>query len=83
MSASSNLDQVYPPELFPTHLRSSGVGLLNGMSRIGSAVGTFLLPMSVDGIGFSASITALTAFLVLGAVVSFVWAPETKNVVLE
>ncbi|HWD07127.1 MAG TPA: MFS transporter [Amycolatopsis sp.] len=42
MSAAVNLDQVYPPELFPTDLRSSGVGLLNGLSRVGSAIGTFL-----------------------------------------
>ncbi|WP_329455569.1 MFS transporter [Streptomyces sp. NBC_01497] len=83
MSAASNLDQVYPPELFSTALRSSGVGLLNGVSRIGSAAGTFLLPMSIDHLGFSFSMTALAAFLVAGAVVSFVWAPETSDVVLE
>ncbi|MGQ4512447.1 MFS transporter [Streptomyces sp. DW26H14] len=83
MSASSNLDQVYPPELFSTALRSSGVGLLNGVSRIGSAAGTFLLPMSIDHLGFSFSMTALAGFLVLGALVSFVWAPETSDVVLE
>ncbi|MBP0456953.1 MFS transporter [Streptomyces montanisoli] len=83
MSAASNLDQVYPPELFSTALRSSGVGLLNGVSRVGSAAGTFLLPMSIDHLGFSTSMTALTAFLVLGALVSVVWAPETSDVILE
>jgi putative MFS transporter len=83
MSAASNLDQVYPPELFSTALRSSGVGLLNGVSRIGSAAGTFLLPMSIAHLGFSVSMTALAGFLVLGALVSFAWAPETSDVVLE
>lgn len=83
MSASSNLDQVYPPELFPTALRSSGVGLLNGMSRIGSAVGTFLLPISLSAFGFSVSMLALTALLVAGAAVSLAWAPETKGVALH
>lgn len=82
MSAAVNLDQVYPPELFPTELRSSGVGLLNGMSRIGSAVGTFLLPLSLDSIGFSATMLALTVVLLVGLVVSVLWAPETKGVVL-
>jgi putative MFS transporter len=83
MSAASNLDQVYPPELFPTELRSSGVGLLNGMSRIGSAAGTFLLPVSLDGLGFAGTMTALTAILVVGAVISAAWAPETKNLALD
>jgi putative MFS transporter len=83
MSASSNLDQVYPPELFPTALRSSGVGLLNGLSRIGSAIGTFLLPISLSVYGFSASMIALTALLVIGAAVSAAWAPETKGLALH
>ncbi|CAM04111.1 putative MFS transporter [Saccharopolyspora erythraea NRRL 2338] len=83
MSASSNLDQVYPPELFPTELRSSGVGLLNGMSRIGSAIGTFLLPISFDSLGFSPTMVVLTAILAVGAVVSLAWAPETRGLALD
>ncbi|MFD7923564.1 MFS transporter [Streptomyces sp. NPDC059740] len=83
MSAASNLDQVYPPELFPTGLRGSGVGLLNGLSRVGSAAGTFLLPLSLSTLGFSVSMTVLSGFLVLGALVSLVWAPETKGLALD
>lgn len=83
MSASSNLDQVYPPELFPTGVRSSGVGLLNGLSRVGSAIGTFLLPVSLSAYGFSASMIALAVLLVVGALASWAWAPETKGVALD
>jgi len=83
MSAAVNLDQVYPPELFPTDLRSSGVGLINGLSRVGSAIGTFLLPLSLDGLGFSPTMLVLTLVLVGGLVASVVWAPETKNQVLD
>ncbi|MFI5615283.1 MFS transporter [Amycolatopsis sp. NPDC051903] len=83
MSAAVNLDQVYPPELFPTDLRSSGVGLLNGLSRVGSAIGTFLLPLALDGIGFSPTMLILTVVLVLGLVVSVAWAPETKNSTMD
>lgn len=83
MSAAVNLDQVYPPELFPTDIRSSGVGLLNGMSRIGSAIGTFLLPLSLDSLGFSPTMLVLTAVLGAGLVVSLAWAPETKSVALD
>ena len=83
MSAAVNLDQVYPPELFPTELRSSGVGLLNGLSRVGSAIGTFLLPISLDSVGFAPTMLALTLVLVAGLVVSIAWAPETKGTVLD
>ncbi|MGI5466457.1 MFS transporter [Streptomyces sp. CA-132043] len=83
MSAATNLDQVYPPELFPTELRSSGVGLLNGMSRVGSAVGTFLLPVSLGSFGFAPTMMALTAILVIGAVISVLWAPETSGAALD
>lgn len=83
MSAAVNLDQVYPAELFPTDLRSSGVGLLNGLSRIGSAIGTFLLPLSLDGIGFSPTMLVLTLVLVAGLISAILWAPETKNASLD
>ncbi|MFC6066384.1 MFS transporter [Streptomyces ochraceiscleroticus] len=83
MSAATNLDQVYPPELFPTELRSSGVGLLNGVSRIGSAVGTFLLPVSLGSLGFAPTMVALTVILVIGAAVSALWAPETSGAALD
>ncbi|MET9253961.1 MFS transporter [Streptomyces sp. NPDC003717] len=83
MSAAVNLDQVYPAELFPTDLRSSGVGLLNGLSRIGSAIGTFLLPLSLDHVGFSPTMLILTLVLAGGLAASVAWAPETKNLALD
>lgn len=79
MSGSSNLDQVYPPELFPTELRAAGVGLVNGLSRIGSAVGTFLLPVTLGAWGITTTLLALTAVLVVGMVVSIAIAPETAH----
>ncbi|MFT4137088.1 MFS transporter [Microbacterium sp.] len=79
MSAASNITQVYPPELFPTHLRGSGVGLLNATSRIASAVGTFVLPVSLETWGVSVSMYGLAAVLALGALVTWAWAPTTES----
>lgn len=79
MSAASNITQVYPPELFPTHLRGSGVGLLNATSRIASAIGTFLLPLSLEKWGVSVSMYWLSAVLALGALVTWLWAPKTEG----
>lgn len=79
MSAASNLTQVYPPELFDTAIRSSGVGLLNGLSRIASAAGTFLLPLMLSGWGVGGSMYVLAAVLAVGAIVTWMWAPETST----
>jgi len=79
MSGASNIVQVYPPELFPTHLRGSGVGLLNATSRIASAVGTFLLPISLEAWGVSVSMFWLAGVLALGALVTWLWAPSTES----
>jgi putative MFS transporter len=79
MSGASNITQVYPPELFPTHLRGSGVGLLNATSRIASAIGTFLLPISLEKWGVSVSMYWLAGVLALGALVTWLWAPSTES----
>jgi len=79
MTAISNLTGVYPPELFPTNLRSEGVGMCTAISRLGAAIGTYLLPVGIAGIGFTPTMLALTGVLVFGMVMSIFWAPETKN----
>ncbi len=79
MSGASNITQVYPPELFPTEIRASGVGLVNALSRIASAIGTFFLPLSLDAWGIPVSMYWLAGVLLLGMVVTIVWAPETRK----
>ncbi|WP_405740396.1 MFS transporter [Streptomyces sp. NBC_01525] len=79
MAAASNITQVYPPELFPTALRGSGVGFLNGTSRIASAVGTFILPVSLTQLGVGWSMGWMALVLLIGTVVSLAWAPETRD----
>ncbi|MBO1332243.1 MFS transporter [Streptomyces sp. VRA16 Mangrove soil] len=81
MAAASNITQVYPAELFPTPLRGSGVGFLNGTSRIASAVGTFVLPVSLSAWGMGWSMAWMTGVLAIGTVGSLLWAPETKDTV--
>jgi len=80
LSAASNLVYVYLPELFPTDLRASGIGLAIAASRIGSAVSTFLLPIVVAGYGVRTALAACVAVLAIGAAICQRWAPETKHV---
>ncbi|MBS0417068.1 MAG: MFS transporter [Proteobacteria bacterium] len=83
LSAASNLVYVYLPELFPTTLRASGIGLASAVSRIGSAVSTFLLPLVVATYGVQVALEACAAVLVIGAILCQMWAPETRDLRLE
>lgn len=83
LSAVSNLVGVFPAESFPTEVRASGIGLATAVSRLGSAVSTFLLPVSVAGIGLSPTMGILASILALGAIISWAWAPETKSLTLS
>lgn len=79
MAAAVNLEFVYPPELFPTHLRASGIGLAVAASRFGSAVATFLLPIAVQQVGVHAALGVCVGVLIIGGVVCHVFAPETSQ----
>jgi putative MFS transporter len=78
LSAASNLVYVYLPELFPTDLRASGIGLAIACSRTGSAFSTFLLPIIVESYGVRIALNACVAVLAMGAIVCHRWAPETR-----
>jgi len=78
LSAASNLCYVYLPELFPTDLRASGIGLAVAASRIGSAASTFVLPLVVSAYGVRSALGACVAVLAIGAVACQRWAPETR-----
>ncbi|HTT01801.1 MAG TPA: MFS transporter [Steroidobacteraceae bacterium] len=82
LSTASNLVYVYVPELFPTDLRASGIGLAIASSRIGSAISTFLLPIIVDAYGIRTALAACVAVLALGAALCQRWAPETSHLPL-
>ncbi len=79
ISAASVLEFVYPPELFPTELRGSGVGFAVACSRVGGAGGTFLLPIVMEKFGTSAALAGCVAALMIGGIVCQLWAPETSQ----
>ncbi|WP_159565380.1 MFS transporter [Budvicia diplopodorum] len=82
ISAVSNLVGVFPAESFPTDIRSLGVGFATSMSRLGSAISTGLLPLSILSLGLQTTMLILVAVLLVGALVSILWAPETKGLTL-
>lgn len=75
---ASILCGVYPMELFPTAIRTTGVGFASAMSRIGAAVGTFAFPV-VLAWSVPVAMAVMAGVCVLGAVVALVYAPETAG----
>ncbi|MEF3916143.1 MFS transporter, partial [Escherichia coli] len=69
---------ILPAESFPTDIRSLGVGFATAMSRLGAAVSTGLLPWVLAQWGMQVSLLLLAAVLLVGFVVTWLWAPETK-----
>ena len=73
------LELVYPNEIFPTALRPYAMGWGVSASRIGAAIGTFLVPISLESIGIENTMYIAAAVTFIGLVVSIAWAPETKS----
>ncbi len=79
-AAQGNLTAVYPIEVLPTEVRSTGVGFAAACSRVGAAPpGRCLLPIGIDSIGIGACMLIAAAICVVGAVLSQVMAPETTG----
>jgi MFS transporter, putative metabolite transport protein len=73
------LTSVYPGEVFPTEVRGIGTGFAAAVSRLGAAAGTFLLPVGIASLGIAPVLLVLAAVVASGAIVSQLWAPETKG----
>ncbi|MEV0598148.1 MFS transporter [Streptomyces sp. NPDC050315] len=77
------LEWLYPNELFPTSIRATAVGMVVALSKIGAAVGTYLVPMSLTHWGVSGTMYAGVAITVVGLVACVAWAEETRGRTLE
>ncbi|MFD7450901.1 MFS transporter [Kitasatospora sp. NPDC059827] len=76
------LDWTYPNELFPTEIRATAVGMATSVSRIGAAVGTYLLPLSLTGLGTGPTMLIAAGVTALGLLVCVLWAEETRGTAL-
>jgi len=77
------LEYVYPNELFPTEVRGSAVGLATSLSRIGAAMGTYLIPVSLTSIGIANTMYVAFGISVVGFIVTIFMAPETTSLDLH
>ncbi|MER7395320.1 MFS transporter [Streptomyces sp. NPDC000151] len=77
------LQWIYPNEVFPTSIRASAVGHAVAWSRIGAAVGTYLIPLSLSHIGPRFTMLIGAVVLLIGWLISVLWAEETRGKSLE
>lgn len=83
LTVSTIMENVYLPELFPTRLRASGVGVGTAASRAGSSVATFALPVLVETIGVRPTLGMCVAVLLAGGLFCHAFAPETLGRSME
>ncbi|MDC5516737.1 sugar porter family MFS transporter [Acinetobacter baumannii] len=82
-SSISVLDVVYPTELFPTEIRATATGICVSASRIGAAIGTFLMPIGMTYWGTNTIIFIAALICGVGLIVSILYAPETRGLSLN
>jgi putative MFS transporter len=77
------LEWAYPSELFPTEVRASAIGITTGASRIGAAVGTFVIPFALRDWGVGPTMMAAAVLTAIGWLVCVLMAEETKGMSLS
>ena len=73
-------------ELFPTHLRATGIGASVGVGRVGASIGQVLLAELALSFSIGAMFVLLAAFWLIGAVAGGIWwrkGVEARDVSLE
>lgn len=77
--ACNFIEIIYPNELFPTAVRASATGTVVAISRVGSAVSTFVLPLVLTGTGLGGVMWLLAIVNVIGLVVTVFLGEETRG----
>lgn len=77
------MQYLYPNELFPTEIRATAVGLGTSVSRIGAAVGTYLVPMALTDLGIANTMIIAAGICWVGGVATWVLAPNIDALTLS
>ena len=70
---------IVPNEVFPTELRSLGTGLSTAGSRIGAAIGTYLVPSMLTGLGVGNTMLVMAGVCFAAVILTVTLAEETKG----
>jgi hypothetical protein len=73
-------------ELFPTHLRATGVGASVAVGRVGAIIGAVVLGQAASSFGLWSGFAMLAALWAIGAIAAAIWwlrGIEARGVSLE
>ncbi|HTX30191.1 MAG TPA: MFS transporter [Solirubrobacteraceae bacterium] len=73
---------VYPSEIFPVDVRTTGNGIASGVAKLGAFAGAAVLPALVDSMGISQMVLIPAAVALAGALFTLTL-PEPKGKTLE
>lgn len=82
-TASGSHQFVYPNELFPTEVRATAVGFVTSVTRVLSALFTFVTPTLLSKFGLQTMLYICAGTAILGVILAVVMAPETKGMNLN
>ena len=74
---------LYSAEIYPTRLRAIGTGTGSAWLRLGSSAGPIAVGWVMSSMGIQYVFAAFAAILLVGALVTALFAVETKGRVLE
>jgi MFS transporter, PHS family, inorganic phosphate transporter len=75
---------IYPAELFPTEVRTTGHGISAGAGKMGAFIGAFLFPDFLNSsLGIRGAMTIAGIVAVVGLALTFWSLPETRGKSLE
>jgi nitrate/nitrite transporter NarK len=74
---------VYPAEIFPVRVRTTGHGIAAAAGKLGAFAGTYALTALLPAIGFSRTSAIVAGVCLLGLLVTVTLLPEPKGVSLE
>ncbi|MGO8099041.1 MFS transporter [Rhizobium leguminosarum] len=74
---------LYSAEIYPTRLRALGTGTGSAWLRLGSSAGPILVGTVMSSMGIQYVFASFAAILIVGAIITMLFAIETKDRVLE
>ncbi|THF50049.1 MFS transporter [Allorhizobium terrae] len=74
---------LYSAEIYPTRLRAIGTGAGSAWLRLGSSAGPLLVGFLMSNLGIQYVFATFATILVVGALITILFAVETKDKVLE
>jgi MFS transporter, putative metabolite:H+ symporter len=83
MNGNAALEYSYTSEVYPTLIRTTGLGVASAIGRVGGIIAPIIIGFSYAGVGFGGVFTMLLVLLVIGAAVVAVWGRRTNGRSLE